>query len=108
MSAFDPKPTLGSQSARLNSLRKAWSSRRAHAATPVHRACWRHGHRMAAGCARAADGRQGACRNRVSQIFVEDVLREEVAALPSVTLQSGWRMIALRETEAAVEVDAER
>src|SRR6516165_12094688 len=48
MSAFDPKRTLGSQSARLNSLRKAWSSRRAHAATPVHHACWRYGHRMAA------------------------------------------------------------
>src|SRR5215813_5457721 len=30
--------------------------------------------------------------HRVSQIFVEDVLREEVAALLSVTLQSGWRM----------------
>jgi 2-polyprenyl-6-methoxyphenol hydroxylase-like FAD-dependent oxidoreductase len=46
--------------------------------------------------------------HRVSQIFVEDVLRDEVAALPSVTLQSGWRMIALRETGTAVEVDAER
>src|SRR5437868_10014084 len=46
--------TLGSQSARLKSLRKAWSSRRAHAATPVHHAYWRHGHRMAALGARAA------------------------------------------------------
>jgi 2-polyprenyl-6-methoxyphenol hydroxylase-like FAD-dependent oxidoreductase len=46
--------------------------------------------------------------HRVSQIFVEDVLREEAAALPSVTLRSGWRMIALRETGTAVEVDAER
>ncbi len=46
--------------------------------------------------------------HRVSQIFVEDVLREEVAALPSVTLRPGWRMIALRDTGTAVEVDAER
>src|SRR5262249_45920888 len=46
--------------------------------------------------------------HRVSQIFVEDVLREEAAALPSVTLRPGWRMIALRETGTAVEVDAER
>jgi 2-polyprenyl-6-methoxyphenol hydroxylase-like FAD-dependent oxidoreductase len=46
--------------------------------------------------------------HRVSQIFVEDVLRQEAAALPLVTLQSGWRMIALRETGTAVEVDAER
>jgi 2-polyprenyl-6-methoxyphenol hydroxylase-like FAD-dependent oxidoreductase len=46
--------------------------------------------------------------HRVSQIFVEDVLREEIAALPSVTLRQGWRMIALRETGTAVEVDAER
>jgi 2-polyprenyl-6-methoxyphenol hydroxylase-like FAD-dependent oxidoreductase len=46
--------------------------------------------------------------HRVSQIFVEDVLRDEAAALPSVTLRPGWRMIALRETGAAVEVDAER
>ena len=46
--------------------------------------------------------------HRVSQIFVEDVLREEAAALPSVTLRPGWQMIALRETGTAVEVDAER
>ena len=54
ISAFDPKRTLGSQSARLKSLRNAWSSRRAHAATPVHHTCWLHGHRMAALGARAA------------------------------------------------------
>jgi len=46
--------------------------------------------------------------HRISQIFVEEVLREEAAALPSVTLRQGWRMIALRETGTAVEVDAER
>jgi 2-polyprenyl-6-methoxyphenol hydroxylase-like FAD-dependent oxidoreductase len=46
--------------------------------------------------------------HRVSQIFVEDVLREAAAALPSVTLLQGWRMIALRDTGTAVEVEAER
>src|SRR6516165_8123260 len=46
--------------------------------------------------------------HRVSQIFVEDVLREEIAALPSIPLRPGWRMIGLRETGTAVEVDAER
>ena len=46
--------------------------------------------------------------HRVSQIFVEDVLREEAATLPSVTLRQGWRMITVRETGTAVEVDAER
>jgi 2-polyprenyl-6-methoxyphenol hydroxylase-like FAD-dependent oxidoreductase len=46
--------------------------------------------------------------HRVSQIFVEDVLRAEVAALPSVKLRPGWRMVALRDTGVAVEVDAER
>ena len=38
-------------------MRKAWSSRRAHAATPVHHACWRRGHRMAALGSRAAAGK---------------------------------------------------
>jgi 2-polyprenyl-6-methoxyphenol hydroxylase-like FAD-dependent oxidoreductase len=46
--------------------------------------------------------------HRVSQVFVEDVLRDEAAALSSVRLRPGWRMIALRETGTAVEVDAER
>jgi 2-polyprenyl-6-methoxyphenol hydroxylase-like FAD-dependent oxidoreductase len=46
--------------------------------------------------------------HRVSQILVEDVLRDEAAALPSVRLRPGWRMIGLRETGTAVEVDAER
>ena len=46
--------------------------------------------------------------HRVSQIYVEDVLREEAASLPSVTLLQGWRMTALRETGTAVEIDAER
>jgi 2-polyprenyl-6-methoxyphenol hydroxylase-like FAD-dependent oxidoreductase len=46
--------------------------------------------------------------HRVSQIFVEDVLREEAAALPSVSLRPGWRMTAMRDNSAAVEVEAER
>jgi 2-polyprenyl-6-methoxyphenol hydroxylase-like FAD-dependent oxidoreductase len=46
--------------------------------------------------------------HRVSQIFVEDVLREEAAALPPVTLRTGWRMIAVRDTGTGVKVDAER
>jgi 2-polyprenyl-6-methoxyphenol hydroxylase-like FAD-dependent oxidoreductase len=45
--------------------------------------------------------------HRVSQIFVEEVLREEAAALPSVALRPGWRMTALRDTGSGVEVDAE-
>jgi 2-polyprenyl-6-methoxyphenol hydroxylase-like FAD-dependent oxidoreductase len=46
--------------------------------------------------------------HRVSRIFVEDVLREEAAALPSVSLQTGWRMTAMRDNGAHVEVDVER
>jgi len=46
--------------------------------------------------------------HRVSQIFVEDVLREEAAALPSVSLRPGWRMTAVGESGTGVEVDAER
>jgi 2-polyprenyl-6-methoxyphenol hydroxylase-like FAD-dependent oxidoreductase len=45
--------------------------------------------------------------HRVSQIFVEDVLREEAAALPTVSLRPGWRMVALRDNGSGVEVDAE-
>jgi 2-polyprenyl-6-methoxyphenol hydroxylase-like FAD-dependent oxidoreductase len=46
--------------------------------------------------------------HRVSQIFVEDVLREEAAALPSVSLRSGWRMTALHDHGTHVEVETER
>jgi 2-polyprenyl-6-methoxyphenol hydroxylase-like FAD-dependent oxidoreductase len=45
--------------------------------------------------------------HRVSQMFVEDVLWEEAAACPSVSLRMGWRMAALRDTGTAVEIDAE-
>jgi 2-polyprenyl-6-methoxyphenol hydroxylase-like FAD-dependent oxidoreductase len=45
--------------------------------------------------------------HRVSQIFVEDVLRAEAAACPTVSLRPGWRMTAIRDDGDGVEVDAE-
>jgi 2-polyprenyl-6-methoxyphenol hydroxylase-like FAD-dependent oxidoreductase len=45
--------------------------------------------------------------HRVSQMFVEDVLRDEAATCPSVSLRSGWRAIAVRDAGPHVEVDAE-
>ena len=45
--------------------------------------------------------------HRVSQMFVEQVLRAEAAACASVSIRSGWRMVAMRDTGASVEVDAE-
>ncbi|AMN38538.1 FAD-dependent oxidoreductase [Rhodoplanes sp. Z2-YC6860] len=45
--------------------------------------------------------------HRVSQIFVEDVLRAEAAACPTVSLRPGWRMTAIRDNGTGVEVDAE-
>jgi 2-polyprenyl-6-methoxyphenol hydroxylase-like FAD-dependent oxidoreductase len=45
--------------------------------------------------------------HRVSQMFVEDVLRAEAAACPSVSIRPGWRMAAVRDTGTGVEVDAE-
>ena len=45
--------------------------------------------------------------HRVSQMFVEGVLREEAAACPTVSIRPGWRMTAIRDTETGVEVDAE-
>ncbi len=38
--------------------------------------------------------------HRVSQIFVEDVLRAEAAACPTVSLRPGWRSTAIRDTGA--------
>src|SRR6478609_6444291 len=46
--------------------------------------------------------------HRVSQMFVEDVLRAEASACPTVSIRPGWRMIAVRDTGTGVEVDAER
>lgn len=45
--------------------------------------------------------------HRVSQIFVEGVLRGEAAACPTVSLRPGWRMAAIRDTGGRVEIDAE-
>lgn len=45
--------------------------------------------------------------HRVSQMFVEDVLRAEATACPSVSIRPGWRMAAVRDTGTGVEVDAE-
>ena len=45
--------------------------------------------------------------HRVSQMFVEAVLREEATACASVSVRPGWRMTAIRDTGAGVEVDAE-
>jgi 2-polyprenyl-6-methoxyphenol hydroxylase-like FAD-dependent oxidoreductase len=45
--------------------------------------------------------------HRVSQMFVEDVLRAEAAACPTVSIRPGLRMVALRDTGTGVEVDAE-
>ena len=45
--------------------------------------------------------------HRVSQMFVEAVLRAEALACPSVSIRLGWRMVAVRDTGTGVEVDAE-
>jgi 2-polyprenyl-6-methoxyphenol hydroxylase-like FAD-dependent oxidoreductase len=45
--------------------------------------------------------------HRVSQMFVEDVLRAEAAACATVSIRPGLRMVAFRDTGSGVEVDAE-
>src|SRR6187200_3063949 len=45
--------------------------------------------------------------HRVSQMFVEGVLRAEAAVCPTVSIRAGWRMAAVRDTGGGVEVDAE-
>ena len=45
--------------------------------------------------------------HRVSQMFVEGVLRAEATACPSVSIRPGWRMVAVRDLGDSVEVDAE-
>ncbi len=45
--------------------------------------------------------------HRVSQMFVEDVLRAEATACPTVSIRPGWRMTAVRDLGTGVEVDAE-
>jgi 2-polyprenyl-6-methoxyphenol hydroxylase-like FAD-dependent oxidoreductase len=45
--------------------------------------------------------------HRVSQMFVEDVLRAEAAAYATVSIRPGWRMAAVCDTGSAIEVEAE-
>jgi 2-polyprenyl-6-methoxyphenol hydroxylase-like FAD-dependent oxidoreductase len=45
--------------------------------------------------------------HRVSQMFVEDILREEAASYASVSIRAGWRMTGLRDLGPHVEVDAQ-
>jgi 2-polyprenyl-6-methoxyphenol hydroxylase-like FAD-dependent oxidoreductase len=45
--------------------------------------------------------------HRVSQMFVEDVLRAEASACPTVSIRPGWKMAAVRDTGTGVEVDAD-
>jgi 2-polyprenyl-6-methoxyphenol hydroxylase-like FAD-dependent oxidoreductase len=45
--------------------------------------------------------------HRVSQMFVEDTLREEAQALPTVSIHPGWRMTAIRDDGDSVAVEAE-
>ena len=45
--------------------------------------------------------------HRVSQMFVEDVLRAEAAACATVSIRPGMRMVTLRDSGHGVEVDAE-
>jgi len=45
--------------------------------------------------------------HRVSQMFVEDVLRAEATACPTVSIRPGWRMIAVHDIGTGVEVDGE-
>ena len=46
--------------------------------------------------------------HRVSQMYVEDMLRSEAAAQPSVSIRYGWRMTAVSQDERGVTVEAER
>jgi 2-polyprenyl-6-methoxyphenol hydroxylase-like FAD-dependent oxidoreductase len=46
--------------------------------------------------------------HRCSQLFIERVMREAAESLPAVTLAFGWRVVAFREEEDGVTVEAER
>ncbi|MEW6454035.1 MAG: FAD-dependent monooxygenase, partial [Pseudomonadota bacterium] len=46
--------------------------------------------------------------HRISQMFVEDVLRKEAESYPSVSLRMGWKVTGVRDTGDGVEADAER
>jgi len=45
--------------------------------------------------------------HRVSQMFVEDTLRAEAQALPTVSLRPGWKMADIRDEGDSVTVEAE-
>ena len=45
--------------------------------------------------------------HRVSQMFVENVLRAEAMACPTVSIRPGWRMAEVSDNGTGVEVDAE-
>ena len=46
--------------------------------------------------------------HRMSQMYVEDVLRSEATAQESVSIRYGWRAIGMREAANGVEIEAER
>ena len=46
--------------------------------------------------------------HRISQKYVEQVLRKHAEALPGISVNFGWRMLALRDLGTHVEVDVER
>lgn len=46
--------------------------------------------------------------HRVSQKFVEQVLRRHAESLPTVSLHYGWRLVRLAEQETRVDVEVER
>jgi 2-polyprenyl-6-methoxyphenol hydroxylase-like FAD-dependent oxidoreductase len=46
--------------------------------------------------------------HRVSQKFVEAVLRKQAERLPGVSVNYGWRMTGFRQSDTHVEVDVER
>jgi len=46
--------------------------------------------------------------HRVSQKFVEQVLRRHAELLPTVSLHYGWRLVRLAEQETRVDVEVER
>ncbi|MGV3654690.1 MAG: FAD-dependent oxidoreductase [Noviherbaspirillum sp.] len=46
--------------------------------------------------------------HRVSQKFVEAVLRRHAERLPGISVNYGWRMTGFRQSDAQVEVDVER
>ena len=46
--------------------------------------------------------------HRVSQKFVEQVLRRHAEALPSISINYGWRLVQLSQNESGVRADIER